>query len=336
MFPVLISFRFPEFLGEIGWIEIAATTMVVVALFLWRRTGPKFSYNSFGIWLMAYLILRGAVWQAGVGYHFKLHTYGVLIAAGFVVGIYLASRQARRENLNPNTVLDLSFWILIAAMVGSRIAFIIVNIDDYLDDPWLFFKIWQGGLVFYGGFIGSILVSWYYCRKYAVNFFRISDIMIPSVALGHFFGRLGCYSAGCCHGSATGIDSFGAVFTSTGTVVARSQLLGVHIHPTQLYEALGELTIFVILILMRKRKRHHGQLLVGWLLLYAPLRFINEMFRGDIDRGVYLGIDLFGDKTPELFSFSQIISLGLMGLGLFLWLFLRSNRYTKSENTESE
>jgi phosphatidylglycerol:prolipoprotein diacylglycerol transferase len=332
MLPVLISFKFPEFLGHLGWLEIAISVGVVVGLFLWRRRQPRFSLYGFGSWVVGYIVLRAVIWYAGPGYHFKLHTYGVMIAIGFVVGIYLAVRQARREYVDPNVILDLSFWILIAAMVGSRVLFIIVNIKDYMADPLAFVKIWQGGLVFYGGFVGALAASWYYCNKYGINFFRISDIMIPSVALGQYFGRLGCFSAGCCHGCATGIDSYGAIFTSVNTVVARSKLLGVPIHPTQLYESFGELAIFILLIVLRKKKRYHGQLLVLWLLIYPVWRFLTEMFRGDIERGVHFSLDLFGDSSPELLSTSQLVSLGLIALGVFLWFILRKS---KAEPTAS-
>ena len=90
------------------------------------------------------------------------------------------------------------------------------------DHPLNLIKVWQGGLVFYGGFIGATLASVYYCQRKGISFFRIADIMIPSLAIGHFFGRLGCFSAGCCHGVPTGSDLYGAVFSAPGTVVARN------------------------------------------------------------------------------------------------------------------
>jgi phosphatidylglycerol:prolipoprotein diacylglycerol transferase len=322
MLPILIQFHFPDFLGHLTWIEIAATIVVVGLLFLWHRRSPRFSYYGFFLWVGIYAALRGLIWYAGPGYHFKLHTYGVMIALGFVVAIYLAVRQAKREFIDPNVVLDLAFWILIAAMVGSRVLFIIVNADDYIADPLMLVKVWQGGLVFYGGFIGAVAASWYYCHRRGISFFRISDLMIPSVAIGHFFGRLGCYSAGCCHGCATNVDWYGAVFTEKGTVVARSDLIGTPIHPTQLYEAFGELCIFVLLLWLRPRKRYNGQLLVTWLMLYPAWRFLDEMFRGDVERGMLFEWNLFGDSHPELLSTSQLVSLGLIGLGVFLYFTL--------------
>jgi len=322
--PILISFVFPEFLSRISLVEIGLTAVAIAGLFLWLRTRERFSLRGFGFWVAVYALARYLAWYAGPGYEFKLHTYGVLIAVGFVLGIWLAMRQAHREGLDPGIILDLSFWILIAAMVGSRVLFIIVNIQDYIADPLALIKIWQGGLVFYGGFIGAVLASWYYCRRHGIDFFRIADIMIPSVALGHVLGRLGCFTAGCCHGMPTGSDWFGAIFHDHGTVVARNHLLGTPIHPTQLYDAAVELSIFVFLILWRGRKRVHGELLALWLMFYGLGRFVVEMFRGDTERGMLLRIDLFGNpKYPQLLSTSQIVALGLFAFGLGLLLLLR-------------
>jgi phosphatidylglycerol---prolipoprotein diacylglyceryl transferase len=329
MYPVLFSFKFPEFIGRLSWIEIVLTVTVIGVLFLWRRRGPYFSLPGFLVGVAIYAGLRALVWHAGAGYLFQLHTYGLLIATGFVLGIVLAVRQAGREYLDPNLILDLSFWILIAAMVGSRVLYIVVNINDYLADPVSLLKVWTGGLVFYGGFIGAVATSWYFCQRKGLSFLRISDVMIPSVALGHFFGRLGCYSAGCCHGSTTGSSFFGSIYTAPGTVVAHSHLLNIPIHPTPLYEALGELSIFGILLWLRKRKSVNGQLLAAWLVMYPVWRFMTEMFRGDIDRGILFPVDILGDSRPDLLSTSQVVSVGLFGLGIFLWLKLRKGNADK-------
>ncbi len=328
MHPVLIQFQFPEFLGHLHWIEIAVTTAVFVLLGMWRSSKPGFGLPGYLFWIAAWAILRALIWYAGPGYLFKLHTYGVMIAVAFVVAIYLAVRQARREGISADVILDLSFWILVSSMVGSRVLFIIVKADDYIAQPINLIKIWQGGLVFYGGLLGAIAASVYYCRRNEISFLRIADIFIPSLAIGHVFGRLGCFAAGCCHGLPTGVDGFGAVYSATGTVVARSHLLGVPLHPTQLYESLAELAIFAALILMRRRKRFHGQLLIAYLFLYSIQRSVNEMFRGDYERGMLVRWDLFGDSSPELLSTSQLISLILAAVaaGLLVWLFNQQKR----------
>src|SRR5687767_4725329 len=195
---------------------------------------------------------------------FKLHTYGLMIAVGFLIGMQLGLREARRIDLGEKKnfdqfIQDLTFWILIVAMVGSRILFIIVEWEsDYSRDPLKIFRIWEGGLVFYGGFLASVIFSAYYSHRKKRDFFLVSDTLIPSVALGHFFGRLGCFAAGCCWGGQVSPDyALGVRFPQGSLVHSSMQRQGVisydnpytiDLHPVQLYESTGELILFFILI----------------------------------------------------------------------------------------
>jgi phosphatidylglycerol:prolipoprotein diacylglycerol transferase len=152
--------------------------------------------------------------QMGRGFGAPLHTYGLMIATAFLVAIWIAQREAVRsypEKIKVDgklieagpymreRVLDLSFYLLVAGLVGSKILFVIVNFDHYRSDPLNAFSL-TGGLVFYGGFIGAVLTAFWYTRRYKLSFLRIADVMIPSLALGHMFGRFGCLGAGCCWG----------------------------------------------------------------------------------------------------------------------------------------
>jgi phosphatidylglycerol:prolipoprotein diacylglycerol transferase len=205
---------------------------------------------------------------------------------------------------------------LIAAMIGSRVLFIIVNWgSEYSADPLKIFRIWEGGLVFYGGLLGAVAFSIYYSLKRGWDFFYVADVLIPSVALGQFFGRLGCFAAGCCWGDPCDASYAAAVQFPKGSLayssMQRTGEIGaadthtIHVHPVQLYESLGTLSIFLILMLIRGKKRFHGQLLLIYAFLYPILRSTLELFRGDKERGVY---NVFG--LVEL-STSQIISIGV-------------------------
>src|SRR5205814_1197736 len=159
---------------------------------------------------------------------FKLHTYGLMIAIAFLVGMQLAVREARRVDLSEardfeQFVLDLCFWILVVAMIGARLLFIIVNWGkEYSSDPLKIFRIWEGGLVFYGGLIASILFSVSYSHRKKRDFFQVADMLIPSVALGHFFGRIGCFAAGCCWGKTVSSDFPLAVQFPAGSLIHSS------------------------------------------------------------------------------------------------------------------
>lgn len=265
---------------------------------------------------------------------FNIHTYGLMIATGFLVGMQLGVRQARRVDLSPKRnfdqfILDLTFWILIVAMIGSRILFIIVEWDKgYAQDPIKIFRFWEGGLVFYGGFIASVLFSYIYSKSKKRDFFQVSDILIPSVALGHFFGRIGCFAAGCCWGVAADPDFALAVQFPSGSlahnslkaaeVIAYNAPYTNHVHPVQLYESFGELSIFFILLAVRPRKRFHGQVLLTYLFLYPILRTTLEFFRGDVARGE----NVLG--TP--LSTSQFISVGIATCAVMIMVVLLRRR----------
>jgi phosphatidylglycerol:prolipoprotein diacylglycerol transferase len=271
---------------------------------------------------------------------FKLHTYGLMMATAFMVGMQLAVRDARRIDLSPKRnfdqfILDLSFWLLIAGLVGSRIVFIMVNWEqDYSKDPLKMFRVWEGGLVFYGGLIGAVLFSVTYCMRKKQSFLLIADTIIPTVALGQFFGRIGCFAAGCCWGIPSSESYFGAVQFPAGSLahssmrhtgqIAADALHTVHIHPVQLYESTGALLIFFILQWMRTKKRFHGQQLLTYMFLYPLLRSTLELFRGDRERGVY---KVIGDLEM---STSQLISVGFACTAVTLLLVLIRRRAQES------
>ena len=266
-----------------------------------------------------------------------LHTYGLLIATAFLVAMSLAGRAAEREGQNRDRVMDLTFWILIAAMVGSRILFIIVNWDEYAKTPAKIFAFWEGGLVFYGGFIGAVLVSVWYMRRHKMPFFPVADALIPSVAIGHAIGRLGCFAAGCCWGGACDPHLPWAAKFPPESLAYQSQVangiirLGaaytIPIHPTQLYESLGELLIFCALLFWRGRKRFHGELLALYLVLYAPLRAMVETLRGDEERGrVFNFVGPWAKGAWWNLSTSELISVGIFATGIALFVLLGRRR----------
>jgi phosphatidylglycerol:prolipoprotein diacylglycerol transferase len=238
-----------------------------------------------------------------------IHTYGFLIAIGFLIGLWLAVRQATKEGIFPTKIIDLGFYILLAAIIGSRIFFVIINLDHYLRNPLDIFKIWEGGLVFYGGVLLAIPTAIWYIRKNNLALWQTADIFAPSVAIGHVFGRLGCFAAGCCYGKTAQTLPWGVIFTDPDCLAPTDVLL----HPTQLYESAGELIIFFILLVFRRYKSFNGHLFMTYLLLYSVLRFVVEFFRGDIARG-FLIADI---------SVSQSISAGMFLIAIIGLIILK-------------
>jgi len=207
---------------------------------------------------------------------FTLHTYGVLLAVGFLLALFLARREALRTGIDPNLILDLSFYILVAALLGSRLFYVGINWQEFAESPMDALKFWRGGLVFFGGLIFAFFTGIWYARKHHLNFPKIADLTAPSIAIGQSLGRLGCFSAGCCYGERT--TAFCAVTFRDPNSLAP---LGVPLHPTQLYESAATFGIFLALTAMRRSERFQGQLLWYYLLFYSIGRFIIEFYRGD-------------------------------------------------------
>jgi len=223
---------------------------------------------------------------------FSIHTYGFFVALGFLTAILFAKHEAKRKGMDYEKIMDLCFYILLAAIVGSRLLYIAINLDMFLSDPLEIFKIWNGGLVFYGGFIAALITLIVYLKKQKMPLWKTADIMAPALALGHCIGRIGCFFAGCCYGKPCDLP-WAVTFTNPATLAP----VGISLHPTQLYSSASNLIIFGMLLLFRRYQKFEGQLLLVYIFLYGIFRSIIEAFRGDF-RG-----NIFG----EMFSLSQVI-----------------------------
>jgi phosphatidylglycerol:prolipoprotein diacylglycerol transferase len=282
-----------------------------------------------------------------------VHTYGLAIAAGIAVAIVLAAREARRRGLDVGRVLDFAFWATVAGLLGSRLTYVLVNAGDFaracvrgvdgpraaldvLADCTRVLYVWEGGLVFYGGVAGAALVAVRFARHERWSAAVLADVFAPGVAVGHALGRLGCFAAGCCFGKASG--AWGAAFPVGSVAFDELGSLGVlapgasftpPLHPTQLYEAGGELAIFACLLALRPRLRERpGALALVYATLYAALRFVVELFRGDVARRYvvelvtprlagWLGVPA---GEPVLLSVGQLMSLVLLAAcGIAVW-----------------
>jgi len=236
-----------------------------------------------------------------------IHSYGFMLALGFIVGITIAVREAQRIGMDPEKVLNLIMYILIFSILGARVFHCIVFYESYIADPLRILKLWEGGLVFFGGFIGGVLISVWYTWRKGMNFWSISDLTIPLVSLGLAFGRIGCLSAGCCYGKA--VDA-GFLFSMTFTDPSGIGIKDTPLYPTQLLSSLNAFGIFLLLWLIRKRKQFEGQLLVIYLVIYSITRSLIELLRDD-PRGF---VEFFSIQISE----SQLVSIGMLPLAAVL------------------
>ncbi|MBN2704947.1 MAG: prolipoprotein diacylglyceryl transferase [Deltaproteobacteria bacterium] len=230
----------------------------------------------------------------------KLHTYGFFVALGFLSALIWCSYQSRRRGVDPEIFQDLFFYVVLAALVGARLLYVFLNAAYFLAAPWKVFFIWEGGLVFYGGLLLALPVFVWRLRSRAQPILPILDIAAPGLVLAQAIGRFGCLAAGCCYGKPW---SWGLVFRHP---LAHAPL-GLALHPTQLYHALANFSIFGLLVLLSRRRGKPGFIAAAYLLLYGCGRFIIEFWRGD-PRGFYFHL-----------STSQWISILLVAVAVYLF-----------------
>jgi phosphatidylglycerol:prolipoprotein diacylglycerol transferase len=241
----------------------------------------------------------------------NLYAYGFFVAVGFILGFILALRRGRQEGIPDERIIDILFLSVISAIVGSRLLFVLVNFEHFRDDPLQILKVWEGGLVFYGGLILSVAVSFGYLIWNRLPVWKVADILSPAIALGLFFGRIGCLFAGCCYGKVTSLP-WSITFTDPNSLAP----LNVTLHPTQIYEAIGSLLLFLFLNWKAKRKAFDGHIFYLFLLVYSTLRFMIEFLRDD-PRGFFFG---------GILSTSQGIGIFLALTSLFMLFYLKRRR----------
>ena len=251
-----------------------------------------------------------------------VYSYGVLLAASYLLGLWLAMRRAKRWGLDPTRVLDLGIYIIIAALIGAKLLLFVVDFDQFSASPQDLLSLARSGGVFYGGLILAVVVAFWYIGRHKMPFWTTSDVFAPGIALGHVTGRLGCLAAGCCYGKPTDVP-WAIIFSNPAAAANVGTPLGIPLHPTQIYEAGAELLILIFLLATEKRGRYFaGRTFWAYMFLYAVSRYIVEIYRGD-PRG-----EVFGVST------SQFISLVLAPLSVVMLVWLsRTSPETPQEMT---
>jgi len=237
---------------------------------------------------------------------YTLHTYGVLLAIAFLTGLWVVSRQAKREGLDSGRITDMAVFVLIAGLLGAKLLLLVLEWRTYARNP--LDLLWSGG-VFYGGLLGGVLVAWWYARRHRLPGWRTADVLAPGVAVGQAIGRLGCFAAGCCWGKPAQVP-WAVTFTDLYAARAVGTPLDNPLHPSQIYESAAAFLIFVFLLWLAPRKRFAGQVVLAYIACYSVVRFALEFLRGDPDRGTWF---------RGVLSTSQLIALALfLGAALLL------------------
>ncbi len=208
-----------------------------------------------------------------------IYTWGFLVGLAFIIGYWLALKEAQRKGIDQNKIFWLAILIFLFSILGARLGY--------------FFQFKVNGLMFYGGFFSTLIVSWFYLKKNKLDFLKIADTLTPSVALGIFIGRIGCFLIKDHPGTITSLPW--AIQWSDGTLR----------HPVALYLLINGLIMFLVFWFLRNRLRKNGQLFILFLIWYSIIRFFLEFTRiGELE---YFG--LFTNQWISLFVFIYAIIL---------------------------
>ncbi len=223
--------------------------------------------------------------------------YGIFYFLGIGIAATVASFLIKKRKIPFFDLVCSAVYTMIGAILGAKLLFILVSIEQIIQLHLSFEAVLKGGFVFYGGLIGGALGLFIYVKQFKLDFFDFFDLYAVVLPLGHAFGRIGCFTAGCCYGIA--YDGFGSYTYQSSADFATP--IGIPLLPIQLIEAFFLFVLFVILLIFYHKKSHSkGFCLTVYGCSYSILRLFLEFFRGDKERGLFLG-----------FSTSQWISLGL-------------------------
>lgn len=241
-----------------------------------------------------------------------LYTFGIALALAFLIGTWMAQHTMARARalgaavtLTSLQVTDLVFWLLVSGVLGARVIYVASHLSYYAAAPWEALAIWQGGLIFYGGFGAALAGGWWYLRRQHIPVLPIMDLFMPTLGIGHAIGRIGCFLNGCCYGKPTHA-LWGVTFPWSPEPR----------HPTQLLEAAFTAALAVMCywwLLRRRVWTHppHGRVALAYVTLYAVWRFGLEFLRGD---------------NPSLawgLNFPQWVSIAIVAAAALAWLRLQ-------------
>lgn len=209
-----------------------------------------------------------------------IHWYGILIALGFISGVFVCSYVAKEKGENPDNFIDLATFILISAVIGARFYYVIFNWAEYALDPVSMFKIWEGGLAIHGGIIGGLIAGIVFCSYKKLSFPKYCDITCVGLILGQAIGRWGNFFNSEAFGTPTDLPWKLFIPAANRPV---EYINYEYFHPTFLYESLWNIGVFLILffVLRKPLNTHNGALFLAYLGLYSAGRIVIEQFRTD-------------------------------------------------------
>lgn len=259
---------------------------------------------------------------------FEIHSYGLMLALSFLIGIYWSMHRAKKRGIHRNDVMDLSLLIVVCAIVGARLLYVVTHLEEF-KGRWLdTFNPFQStgeigimGLTMLGGVVLALAAIVIYCSIKKINILRLCDVLAPAFGLGIFITRIGCFLHGCCYGNACDLP-WAVVFPLISP--AGSAMQGIPIHPTQVYSSLYGLAILVTLVVLDRKVRFDGFLLSVFFMMYGVARFLVDYVRFYEES---VKVMLFGTS----FTVNQVISALMFVAGGILFFVLRKRGSTDAK-----
>ena len=255
-----------------------------------------------------------------ISWPIPIHSYGLMIAIAFLVAVPLMKRDAKKAGIDPNVMHDMSFWGLLLGILGTRILHIVMFPSHYSwGDPVGWIALWNGGLVFQGGPPVVIIFCFFYLKKKGQPTWKTGDVIFPYLALGHAFGRMGCFLNGCCHGAPTDVP-WGTSFPKGSPAQLMFEELtqkngwSCAVHPTQLYSVIALVSLCLFLLFLRNKWHpFDGFTMPVYFCLYSMYRFSVEFLRGDGEV-----------RAWNHLSQQQLICILFFVIGLIMFFIMRS------------
>jgi phosphatidylglycerol:prolipoprotein diacylglycerol transferase len=251
-----------------------------------------------------------------------IHTYGFMLALGVALGLWFIYVQGKKHNMDSARLLDMAFYTIIISLIGAKFILFIGHFSYYWRNPGELFSLARSGGVFQGGLAFGILFALWYSRRHKINLWKTADIIGPALALGHGFGRIGCFSAGCCWGRACEL-AWGVEFHNEYAHGITGIPLHTTLHPTQLYESALNFLNFLVLFFILKRKKFDGQVFLFYIVNYSIIRYFTEFYRGDHAAKTYI----LQNPSPYLsISLPQLFAICGFVIGIIFLLILRKKK----------
>jgi phosphatidylglycerol---prolipoprotein diacylglyceryl transferase len=251
-----------------------------------------------------------------------VHTYGLMMAIGVGLGLWFLYVQATKQGLDAPLLLDAAFYTIIVSLFGAKLILFIGNFSYYVSYPKELFSLARSGGVFQGGLTFGVIFAFWYFRRKKIPIWKAGDIVSAALALGHGFGRIGCFAAGCCYGNSCDVP-WGVTFHSEYAHNLTGVPIGEKIHPVQLYEACLNFLNFAVLFLVLKKKKFEGQVFGLYIINYSIIRFIVEYFRGDHADRAYL---IQGPTPLASLSYPQAYCILGLAAGVVFSLIMKKRK----------